>query len=80
MSEFEIVKTAGPVGLGIFAVYLIIKEIFGYVKTRNENRNGNGLKGSITAKMFETLIELKTESVKQTGLLEKLVKKESNPT
>jgi hypothetical protein len=73
VSEFkDLILAAGPAGMGIFAGYLFVKEIFGFVKSRN----GNGVANTIaTQEMFKAIIELKSQSKIQTGLLKEISQK-----
>ena len=71
MSEYELLKTAGPAGMGLFAAYLLGEKIVGTIRSK---MNGNGLSHTLlTQKLFETMIEVKTEMKTQTELLKRLV-------
>jgi hypothetical protein len=78
--ELEILKTVGPAGMGVFAGYLIVKEVANLIRQRrNGNGNGNGTaltNSLLTQKVYEILIELRSESKRHTELLKELVRKD----
>jgi hypothetical protein len=72
--EYEIIKDAGPLGIGLFAGYLFLKEIIKAV--RKKNGNGVGLTNQLLNQdIYKTVVDLKSEAEKQTRLLEKIADK-----
>lgn len=74
MSEFEILKTAGPAGMGIFAIYLFGEKIVNAVRSKM-NSNGNISHNLLTQELFKTMVEMNAEMKAQTKLLQELVDK-----
>lgn len=69
--EYEFIKTIGPAGMGLFALYLITEKIVLMIKSRIGN---NGISN---ARLFEIIIEIKSEMKTHTDLLRRLVDKQS---
>ena len=70
LPELSVLKDLGPMGVGLLGIYLISKEIVVGIKNKV---NGNGISNQLlNHKILDILIELKTQSEKQTGILKQL--------
>lgn len=75
MQDFSLLKDFGPLGLAVFGLYLMGKELIQVVKSKTNG--GMGISNQLlNHKLLDILIDLKTETELQTQLLQRLVDKE----